>query len=292
MSAPTSPFDLAQQENYLKEVKEAFEADGIDTFSTTDKQDTLISIQSFSFNCIKDALQKPPVKSANALDILWSMFLDTAQVLEKDDPFQHKLISLLLWTKDYDSLRRSLHPTESTSPPWESYRFAANVQESWEMLDELGLTALWFLREALETDNESSNTLLPAAVIWVETCRWKLLTFSVMNRSYENHPKHQMLTPGARAQRTGINSESFTLQRWLFWRRRFQELSQHEDPSVAKEAKKGFMGMILCGIQLDYEVPGEANFNEKLRTAMAILAESERESVDGDDIDIDVNWVD
>jgi hypothetical protein len=320
MSAPTGPFDLAYQEKFWEEAKEAFHADGLDISSTTDKQDTLTSIQSFSFLCMKEALQKPPAESVNALDSLWSMFLGTAEVLEKDDPFQHQLISLLQWTKDYDSLRRSLHPMESTSPPWESYGFAAHLQTSWEKLvstpgtvqkqcnlamfsatalalricqEALGLTAIWYLREVLEADNESSITLLPAAVIWVETCRWKLLTFSVKNQSYEDHPKLHMLTPGARAQRAGINSESFTLDRWLFWRKRFQELSQHEDPSVSKEAKKGFMGMISCGIQLDYEVPGEAKFAEKLRAAMGkALDESGKESVDGDDIDIDVNWVD
>jgi hypothetical protein len=96
-----------------------------------------------------------------------------------------------------------------------------------------------------------------------------------------------------RAQREGIDAESFTLQRWLFWRRRFQEPSHHKDPGVAKEAKKGFMGMIMCGIQLDYEVPGEASFHEKLRAAMATaLVESGKESVDGEDIDIDMNLVD
>ncbi|KAL9098457.1 MAG: hypothetical protein Q9187_009662, partial [Circinaria calcarea] len=81
--------------------------------------------------------------------------------------------------------------------------------------------------------------------------------------------------------------------RWLFWRRRLQELSHNADTAVAEKAKKGFMSMIFCGRNLDYDVPGEVTFKAKLEAAMGeALAKSGKESVDGDEIDINVDWVD
>lgn len=51
--------------------------------------------------------------------------------------------------------------------------------------------------------------------------------------------------------------------------------------------------MISCGRNLDYNVPGEARFTEKLQAAMGeALAKSGKKSVSGNDIDINVDWVD
>ena len=53
------------------------------------------------------------------------------------------------------------------------------------------------------------------------------------------------------------------------------------------------MAMITAGRLLDYEVPGEEKFKEKLQAAMGEeLARSGKQSVSGDDIDINVDWVD
>lgn len=79
----------------------------------------------------------------------------------------------------------------------------------------------------------------------------------------------------------------------MCWRRRLQELSHNGDLAVAKEAKKGFMSMISRDRELDFDVPGEARFAEKLQTAMwETLVRSGKKSLGGDEIDINVDWVD
>jgi hypothetical protein len=247
------------------------------------------------------------------------MFLETAKVFEKDDAFQEKLVWLLLWTKEFDLLRRSLYPIGTAVTAWESYGFADSLQASWERLlttgtasqqcnlaafsakalavdicrETLGLTALWYLREALETsDDERAIALLPTTSVWFEYCHHRLLTFSVLNQSCEEQSKAHLRISGALAQKADIHQPGFSLERWLFWRRRLQELGHSADSAVAKEAKKGFMSMIGCGRELDYNVPGEAKFAEKLQKAMwEALQESGKESLSGDDIDINVDWV-
>jgi Protein of unknown function (DUF3632) len=321
MSASHTPSQL--DACFRQEAQEAFGAQVSAVSSEEDKLDLLISIQSFSFHFIKEASHRPPAESEavqQGLYVLWHMFLETAKVLEKDDALQEKLVSLLLWTKEFDSLRRSLHPTETAATAWESYRFSDSLQASWEQLlttgtvsqhsnlaalsakalavgicrDLLGLTALWYLREVLETDDEAKDiALLPAAVVWIEYCRHKLLTLSAINQSHEEQSKAYLLASGALARRADIDQHGFSLKPWLFWRRRLQELSRTPVSAVAKQAKKGFMNMISCGHDLDYDVPGEAKFAERLQGAMGeALAKSGKQSVSGDDIDINVNWVD
>ncbi|KAH7303999.1 hypothetical protein BKA65DRAFT_225601 [Rhexocercosporidium sp. MPI-PUGE-AT-0058] len=323
MAAPTTPFSVYQDSRFRQEAREAFDAEILSSSSSTkDKSDQLISIQSFSFQFIKDASRRPQAEAEavqEGLYVLWHMFIETAKALEKDDPFQEKLVSLLLWTKELDSIHRSLHPTENATAGWESYGFADSLQTHWEQLlitgtgkqqcnlaafsaklfavnscqDSLRLTVLWYLRAALEVEDETKTiALLPAAVVWVDHCRHKLLTLSVIEQS-DKEPRSQLLAAGELARKAGVDQDGFSLQRWLFWRRRFQELSHNEDKEVVKEAKKGFMNMIFCGRELDFDVPGEAKFTERLQAAMwEALVNSGKESVSGDEIDIDVDWVD
>ncbi|MCJ1392939.1 hypothetical protein MMC18_005811 [Xylographa bjoerkii] len=323
MLASRTPSQVDHDARFRQEAQDGFDVDISNISSEEDMLDQLTSIQSFSFRFIKDASRKLPAESEivqQGLHLLWYMFLETAKVYEHDSAFQEKLVSLLLWTKEFDSLHRSLHPTETGAASWESYRFADSLQESWEQLlktgtsshqcnlaafsakalavgicrESIGLTVLWYLREALETDDETKVIrLLPATVVWIEQCRHHLLTFSAMNQSSEEQSKAHLLALGALAQRADIDQHGFSIQRWLFWRRRLQELSHNADIAVAKTAKKGFMSMIFCGRDLDYNVPGEAKFTEKLEAAMGeALAKSGKESVSGDDIDINVDWVD
>ena len=323
MSASNTPSQVDHDARFRQDARDAFEVDISNISSEEDMLDQLTSIQSFSLHFIKDATRKSPADSETVqqgLQVLWHMFLETAKVYEKDGGFQEKLVSLLLWTKEFDSLYRSLHPTGTAASSWESYRFADSLQASWEQLlatgtashqcnlaafsakalavglcrDSISLTALWYLREALETDDEpKAISLLPATVIWIEQCGDHLLTFSAMNQSYEEQSKAHLLALGALAQRADIDQPGFSIKRWLFWRRRLQELSHNGNTAVAKEAKKGFMSMISCGRNLDYDVPGEAKFAEKLQAAMGeALAKSGKKSVSGDDIDINVDWVD
>ncbi|RTE84967.1 hypothetical protein BHE90_000428 [Fusarium euwallaceae] len=323
MSKSTSKPQMDHGAAFRHEVMEGFLTDLHDVSSTKDKQELLTSIQSFAFQFLKDASGKEATRSEEAnqgLQVLWRMLIETAKVLEKDDPFHDKLILLLLWTKEFDKLHKDLHSYDSAKTTWESYGFADSLQDSWEHTvstgppsqlcnlatfsskalsvgicqDYLAVTTLWYMREALETSDEAVTArLLPVAVIWVDQCRHRLLTLSILDHSYEAHPKDSVFASGALAQTQGVNQPGFSLDRWLLWRRRFQQLSHSEDSSVAKEAKRGFMAMINCGRDLDYEIPGEARFAERLQKAMwEALVESGKESLDGDEIDINVNWVD
>ncbi|RSL74308.1 hypothetical protein CEP53_000338 [Fusarium sp. AF-6] len=322
MSKTSSNPQMDHGAAFRHEVMKGFLTDLRDVSTAKDKQELLTSIQSFAFQFLKDASDKDVTRSEEAdqgLQVLWRMFIETAKVLEKDDPFHDKLVLLLLWTKEFGKLHKDLHSPDSAKTTWESSGFADRLQESWEHAvssgtsfqlcnlatfsskalsagicqDSMVMTALWYLREALETSAEAVTArLLPAAVIWVDQCRHRFLTLSIVDYSYEAHPKAHLFASGALVRTQGFNQPDFSLDRWLFWRRRFQQLSHSEDSGVAKEAKKGFTAMINCGRDLDYEVPGEAKFAERLQKAMwEALVESGKESVDGDEININVDWV-
>ena len=160
--------------------------------------------------------------------------------------------------------------------------------------DSLAVTALWCLRETLELDDEAIVvSRLQAAVVWIGHCRHKLLAYSVTNQDRDNEPMAQLISTGILARDAGVGQKGFSLDRWLFWRRRLQELSHHKDPEVAKIAQKGFMDMISVGREFNYDVPGEAQFAGRLQKVMweALIA-SGKESLGVEDIEVDVDWVD
>ncbi|KAK7415766.1 hypothetical protein QQX98_005679 [Neonectria punicea] len=326
MSATNEPSQVHQEAAFLKEIQESIDAEYANVEEPSgdmaeDALDRLTSIQSFCLLFIKEASTKPPVEfetQKQRLDLLWQMFIRGAIHAAKDPAFHDRLLNLLLWTKEFDSLCKAVPSEKGPVTTWESYGFANSLQASWEQVvktgivtqqsnlatfsakalavgvygEAIGLTALWFLREALETDDDYRTiTLLPAAVIWMDHSRHKLFAFSVLNQSYDQ--SNSLQAPSSLIKGEDIDHPGFSLKRWLFWRRRFQELSHHEDPRVAKEAKEGFMCMVNCGRDMGYEVPGEAWFTEKLQKAMGEeLIRSGKPSVDGDEIDIDVDWVD
>ena len=320
MSATASPAD--HETLFRQEAREGFDDDVTTIASDKEKEELLVSIQSFSFKFLKDATYQAPTQFASVqsgLDVLWYMFLGTSKALGEDSVYQEKLITLLLWMKNFVELHKSLHMDKASPVKWESYGFSQALQTAWEDLVQAGstsqqcslaafsskilasgicltptaLTALWYLREALEHEDEKSLSLLPAAVIWVENAQHALLTFSIWGELPPEHSGSPSYVPGALAQARGVHKPGFTVERFLFWRKRFQELAQHENPAIASDAKKGFMSMINCGRDLDYDVPGEALFAERLQAAMEqALIESGKESVEGDEIDINVNWVD
>ncbi|KAF5597482.1 uncharacterized protein FSUBG_8517 [Fusarium subglutinans] len=142
------------------------------------------------------------------------------------------------------------------------------------------------MREALETSDDNIAKFLPGAVILMELCSHALLRHCALKVD-EQQLEHLSLNLGP-ADEAGSG-----MARWLFWRRRFQKLSHHPDTSLAQLAKKGFMAMIHCGQDVDYSVQGEDVFVKKLQATMwAELVKSGKKSLDGDDIDIDPDWVD
>jgi hypothetical protein len=122
---------------FRQESQQSFDADVAEVAAGGDKLDLLTSIQSFAFHVIDDASRRSPDQPAAAqlgFDLLWHLFLEAAKIVDKDDPIQNRLIYLLLWTEELYLLHRSLHPTHTAAPTWESYRFADSLQTSWEQL--------------------------------------------------------------------------------------------------------------------------------------------------------------
>ncbi|KAF4873011.1 hypothetical protein CGCSCA1_v007936 [Colletotrichum siamense] len=319
MSTSTFPSEKARAADFRHQVTQSFEVDAQNLATETDRIDQLVSIQSFALKFIKDAARQSP-EYQEGLNLLWHMFCITAQNLHQEDSFQDSLVSLLLWTKEYDSLYRQLHPNEVADGSWEWYGFARELQSSWEHLsternvskmsnlamfsakcfalgvsDDIERTATWVMRNALETEEGTDGLVyLPSAAILVQNCAFKLFSLPLMRLQGTRSPEENgPATTGISAQKAGIHNVRFSQSRWLYWRRRFQEIGRHHDPTVASQAKKGFMAMISCGRLLDLFVLGELRFEKHLQQAMwEELKRSGKESVGGGDIDINLDWVD
>ncbi|KAG7405323.1 hypothetical protein ACKAV7_013391 [Fusarium commune] len=321
MASSQADSGVDHDERFRHEVLKGFAEDLQDIATEKDKQDLLISIKSFSFHFIKEPLKRPmadfPTVQQN-LDVLWYMFFKASTAMGSDSLFQDRLVLLLLWTRQFDLVYKELYTGQNTAGYWESYGFAESLQTFWEELvkegseaelrslatfsakvlaagiceEQISSTGLWYMREALETSNDNITKFLPGAVVWMELCPHALLRDCVL-KADEQQSEQSSLNRGPLAQDQRADEAGFSMAWWLFWRRRFQKLSHHPDTSLAQLAKKGFMAMIHCGRDVDYSVPGEDVFAERLQATMwAELVKSGKESLDGDDIDIDPDWVD
>lgn len=262
-SCPDKKANEAEKTDYA-ELTAIVEKQHLDISTPQDKESLLDSIFEFCCGCIRDALQKPQDESKEALASIWETFTEVAQCVKWNDPFHDRLICLLLWTKEFDVLRRTLRTEEfGTRFSWECHYLVKVVQKSWGKLvfathdtvvqqcslasftatalavgshDWLGITALWFLREALENNDTATIHLAPVTMIWIRTAGPKLLTFSVLRRKWENLDVGKdalnltsIQTPGILAQRVGVTHGGFSLKRWRFWKERFESLAQDPD---------------------------------------------------------------
>ncbi|KAK0631250.1 hypothetical protein B0T14DRAFT_532105 [Immersiella caudata] len=279
-----------------------------------EKLDFILGIKRLAVLFIKDVSLRPAELASavqRCLNTLWDVFISTAEALDFDEDaaLHDHLVLQLLWTMEFDTLCRGLHPSASVNerfPSWEAYQFAERLQCRWDELllghdseeskskqrnlaafsakvlaagicrDSVMQTALSCLRDVLEAEDEEKVVArLAMAVTWIDHCHHQLLAFLLGDRSGE-----------------GDRESGDSLDRWLSWRKRFQGFSHHADAAVATEAKTGFMSMISCGLDLDCDVPGEAIFREQVAVAMRDeLVASGKPSVEIHDIDVDVDWV-
>ncbi|KAF5640043.1 uncharacterized protein FTJAE_4590 [Fusarium tjaetaba] len=318
MTLSQNDSDVNHDERFRHEVLKGFAEDLQDLASDKEKQDLLISIKSFAFHFIKEPLNRPmaefPTVQKN-LDVLWNMFFKASAAIDSESLFQDRLVLLLLWTRQFDLVYKELYNGRHVAGNWESYGFAQSLQVFWEELvkegseaelrslatfsakvlaagiceEQISSTALWYMREALETSDDCTAKFLPGAAVWMEMCPHALLKDCVLKADKQQ----SSLNLGPLAQDQRVDKAGFSMARWLFWRSRFQKISHHPDTSLAQLAKKGFMAMIHCGRDVDYGVPGEDAFAERLQATMwAELVKSGKVSLDGDDVDIDPDWVD
>ncbi|KAF5988842.1 hypothetical protein FCOIX_245 [Fusarium coicis] len=281
MTSSQNDSNVDHDERFRHGVLKGFAEDLQDLASDKEKQDLLISIKSFAFHLIKEPLKRPmadfPTVQKN-LDVLWYMFFKASAAIDSDSLFQDRL---MFW----EELVKEGSEAELRSLA----TFSAKVLAAGICEEQISSTALWFMCEALETSDDCIAKFLPGAVAWMELCPHALLKDCVLKADKQQSSLN--LGPLAQGQRVG--EAEFSLARWLLWRRRFQKLSHHPDTSLAHLAKKGFMAMIHCGRDVNYSFPGEDVFAERLQATMwTELVKSGKESLDGDDVDIDPDWVD
>jgi hypothetical protein len=160
--------------------------------------------------------------------------------------------------------------------------------------------ALLLLKEALEreevlTASEGDGGIpivefLPACVVIFQQCGHKLLTLGINGKAPEQ--KYLGLSDFGQGPTNKLASDSPSMERWLSWRKKFQELSRSQNEGVTREAKRGFDAMIGCGREMGYVVEGEGKYWDKvLRLLSEELKRSGKESVGLEDIVTDPGWV-
>ncbi|KAI1034150.1 hypothetical protein LB503_012505 [Fusarium chuoi] len=210
-SSQTDP-NVSHDERFRHEVLKGFAEDLQDIASDKEKQDLLISIKSFAFHFIKEPLKRTmadfPTVQKN-LDVLWYMFHKASTAIDSDSLFQDRLVLLLLWTRQFDLVCKDLYTGQNMAGDWESYGFAQSLQTFWEVLvkegseaelqslaafsakvlaagiceEQISSTGLWYMREALEANDDNIAKFLPGAVLWMELCSHALLKDCVLTRS-------------------------------------------------------------------------------------------------------------
>ncbi|QSZ35196.1 hypothetical protein DSL72_008063 [Monilinia vaccinii-corymbosi] len=271
---------------------ECFDKEPSELLTQAKKEEMLDDILTFSCNCIKTALHKPQVESMEALVSIWAMFANVVQFIDWSDPFHDRLICLLLWTKEFEFLRKTVHPEEiGTRATWECHRLVEVVQNSWKELifaphnmvdkqcnlasftatalaissnDWLGIVALWYLHQALEISDLRAVRFAPVTIIWIRTAGAKLLTFSILRKKWNNEniaadalDLASMQIPGILAKLAGVTYHGFSLERWFFWKGRFERLAMNEDEETRKWASDTVGYMTQFDSMLDYGVSDE-----------------------------------
>ncbi|KAF4777896.1 hypothetical protein HER10_EVM0009491 [Colletotrichum scovillei] len=167
-------------------------------------------------------------------------------------------------------------------------------------------TAFWVFERALGGDRDRdeivSRELVPAAVVWLKHASHALLARCCSSpaaggldiiTNTATDPISRADAPSTDQTTAETQYGELSMSQWLRWRRRLQELSHDADADVARLAKKGFMSMIFCGRDLGVDVEGEARFAERLQGVMyRELVRSGKEVVEGDEVEIEVDWVD
>lgn len=231
---------------------------------------------------------------------LWYWVAQGARYIAADHPAQDRLVSQVLHTREMGVLSRKIGPpkegeedqeteiaTTSDGNIWSDLPFLVEeVQAAWKMnipsVDrhnlsafvarlasvgvrdpELGLVAIWILRDTLETprplarreagtsDSEEQLTtvvdLLPAAMSWFLYCGHKIESLCILNQNFESESE-----TGELARKANVTPDSgFSVARWTFWRDRLEEISHCEDEEVAPLASKMWRTMKAWGERIE-----------------------------------------
>jgi hypothetical protein len=149
----------------------------------------------------------------------------------------------------------------TTLPSVERYNLSAFVARlaSVGVRDpELGLVAIWILRDTLETPREANTSnseeqlatvadLLPATMAWFLYCGHKIETLCILNQNFESNSETGELAKSANV----MPSSGFSVARWTFWRDQLEEISHCEDEEVALLALKTWRIMKASGERIE-----------------------------------------
>ena len=267
---------------------------------------------------------------------LWYQVTCAAKVIDADDAMQDRLVGMVMWAREFGTLRRITTGVEGGEEAvtgdgggkriWSDLPFlVGDLTETWEGKGmgmsakhrrdfaaftarcvalgvggvEMAGCALWVLKEALEVPRRiggvadvgelelSVGEFLGACVAWFECASHRLLTLSVENQEFEGTAGE----PGELAGKAGVEMAGFSMGRWLFWRQRFKDIARCGDEELEKEGRKGFGYIVNCGIEMGYEIPGEAKYRARVEKALTEeLRRSGKNCVSDQDIVIDLDW--
>jgi hypothetical protein len=226
------------------------------------------------------------------LQELWYWVAQGARYIAADHPAQDRLAMQVLHTREMGVLSRKTGEeteiaTTSDGNIWSDLPFLVDeVQAAWRMSasfpsverhnlsafvarlasvgvrdPELGLVAIWILRDTLETprpitkredtsDDEQLITvadLLPATMAWFLYCGHKIESLCILNQDFESDSE-----TGELAKRANVTPNSgFSVARWIFWRDRLEEISHCGDEEVAALASKTWRTMKCWGERIE-----------------------------------------
>jgi hypothetical protein len=231
------------------------------------------------------------------LQELWYWVVQSARYIAADHPAQDRLMSQVLHTREMGVLSRKIGEgddqeteiaTTSDGNIWSDLPFLVDeVQAAWRMSanfpsverhnlsafvarlasvgvrdPELGLVAIWILRDTLETprpltkkeDTSDSEEplitiadLLPVTMAWFLYCGHKIESLCILNQDFESDSE-----TGELAKRANVTPNSgFSVARWIFWRDRLEEISHCEDEGVAPLASKTWRTMKCWGERIE-----------------------------------------
>jgi len=213
---------------------------------------------------------------------LWYTIIQAATITPADEPAQDKLVTEVVLARELGSLGSRAKTAdgeiwsglpflvEDVTVAWrekfmhlQSDRklnlaaFTARLVAVGVRAPELGLCALFVLRETLETprpltvgdDSERDTSvaeLLPAAVAWFRFAGHRLAVFSGGNGSEPLTGEEGELTAvGQLAREAGVLNPGFSDKRWNFWLQRLEALSCVDDENIKEEGRRGKNSMTM-----------------------------------------------
>jgi hypothetical protein len=277
---------IKSREAFHATFKESVDADlkqtGYDDNNATWRNIRMFT-KTISSHYLRGANSDLPKKYRYELDMheLWYWVAQAARYIAADHPAQDRLVAQVQHVREMGNLSRRNETgeeeiaTTSDGNIWSDLPFLVEeVQSAWKASGtlpsverhnlsafvarlasvgvrdpDLGVVALWVLRDTLETDRSLKSSpsvsndenpeasvadLLPAANAWFLYCGYKVESLCIQTQNYDSDAE-----TGELVRKANITANSgFSVARWKFWRDRLEEICQCEDQEVAQLAEK------------------------------------------------------